>query len=238
MKFFGQHILVLACAVLLMGVARADTLDTSFSFLIGTGDFYNGNGPFAQCSGYDSSCTTTDSQSVDGTYNLFNSALGTLTGVTITLTSNFPLGTELINFGNTGTVSASSDYNVGGIFTGTIDAVGYTCSGTCDDYPSPNGTIDNTLDATYTVPVGDLASFLGAGTGDMSIAQSITVNGSSDGSYEVRGRSNELFTQGWNGTVDVTYDYTPNTSSVPEPSSAILLFGGLATLAGFARRKF
>src|SRR5512147_2492138 len=122
------------------GLAQADTLHSSFNFIIGTGDFYGGGGPFAQCQGYASTCTTTDSQSVTGTYNLFNSSLGTLNGVTVTLTSTFPLGTELLSFGGHSSVSGSSNYDVGGIFNGTIAAQGYTCDGFCDDYPA-NGTI-------------------------------------------------------------------------------------------------
>jgi hypothetical protein len=223
-------------AVFLTGTAQADTLHTSFNFILGTGSFYNDNGLFAECTGFASSCTASGAQSTAGSYNLFNSSLGTLNGVTVTLTSIFPLGTEPMNFGGTGTVSGSSDYNVGGIFTGTIAAQGYTCSGFCDDYPV-NGTIDNALNASYTVPLASLATYLGTGTANMTIAQSVVVNGSSSDSYLVRARSNQLFTQGWRGTVDVAYDFTPAATPVPEPSSAKLMLGGVSTLAGFVRRK-
>lgn len=236
-KSVCSRLLVVVCVLLIAGAARANTVDTSFNFLIGTGDFYGGSGPFAQCSGFANSCTSTDSQSVSGSYQLFDPTLGTLNGVTVKLTSIFPLGAELFNFSGTGSVTASSTYNVGGIFTGTIDAIGYTCTDFCDDYPSATGTVDNTLNRTYTAPLADLSTYLGSGTANMTIAQSITANGTSTGDYEVRGRSNELFTQGWRGTVDVQYDYTPAVTAAPEPSSAAMMFGGLALLAGFVRRK-
>lgn len=236
LKSVCKPALLLVAAILMSGIAQADTLHTSFNFILGDGAFFNGSGPFAECTGFANSCTTTSSQSIAGSYNLFDASLGTLNGLTITLTSTFPLGTELIDFGGTGTVSGSSDYNVGGIFTGTIAAQGYTCVDFCDMYP-PNGTIDNALNGTYAVPLASLADYLGSGTANMAIAQSIVVNGSSSDSYLVRARSNELFTPGWRGTVDLAYDYTPAAAPVPEPSSAILMLGGLSTLAGVFRRK-
>jgi len=236
LKSVSKFALALFSALLLTGLAQADTLHTSFNFILGTGAFYNDNGLFAECQGYNSSCTKSASQSTGGTYNLFNSALGTLNGVTLTLTSTFPLGMELLSFDGHSTLSGSSDYNVGGIFTGTIAAQGYTCDGFCDMYPA-NGTIDNVLNGTYAVPLADLAAYIGTGSANMNIFQSVTLNGTSQDGYTFRIRSNELFTQGWRGTVDISYDYTAAPAAVPEPSSAMLMFGGVSSLAGVIRRK-
>lgn len=237
LKSVSRFTLFFCSALALCGFAHADTVHSSFNFLIGTGDFYNGNGLFVECQGYASSCTQSASASTSGTYNLFNSSLGTLKGVTLTLTSTYPLGMELLSFGGHSTLSGSSDYNVGGYFSGTIAAQGYTCDGFCDMYPSPNGTIDNVLDGTYSVADANLASFIGSGTANMSITQSATLTGSSENSYTFRIRTNELFTQGWRGTVDVAYDYTPVAAPVPEPSSALLMLGGLPMLAALVRKK-
>ena len=239
LKSASKFLVLLLASLLLSCAAQADTVHTSFGFILGTGSFYNDNGLFAQCQGYASSCSTSASQSTAGSYNSFNSSLGTLNSVTITLNSTFPLGMELLSFGGHSSLSGSSDYNIGDIFTGTIAATGYTCDGFCDVYP-PNGTIDNALNATYTVPTAQLAAYIGSGGAlSMNVFQSVYLNGSSADSYTFRIRSNELFTQGWRGTVDVAYDYTPNAApSVPEPSSAILMLGGIGTLAGAVRRKF
>jgi PEP-CTERM motif len=237
-KALSKIAVVLFSALLLTAVAQADTIHSSFGFLLGTGDFYNGSGPFVQCQGYNSSCSQSGSQTTTGTYHSFDSSLGTLNGVTITLTSTFPLGMELLSFGGHSSLSGYSDYNIGDIFTGTINAQGYTCDGFCDTYP-PNGTIDNVLNAAYVVPAAQLASYIGMGGAlNMNIFQSLTLNGTSENSYTFRIRTNELFTQGWRGTVDLAYDYTPNAAlPVPEPSSAMLMIGGLGTLAGAIRRK-
>jgi hypothetical protein len=239
LKALSKYAVLLLSTLLLAGVAQADTVHTSFGFILGTGSFYNDNGLFAECQGYASSCTKSSSQSTSGSYNSFDSSLGTLNSVTITLTSTFPLGMELLSFGGHSSLTGSSSYNIGDIFVGTINAQGYTCDGFCDQFPAPNGTIDNVLNAAYTVPAAQLASYIGAGGAlNMNVFQSVYLNGSSEDGYTFRIRSNELFTQGWRGTIDVAYDYTPNAvSQVPEPSSAMLMIGGLGTLVGAFRRR-
>ncbi len=239
LKSASKFLVLLLSSLLLSCVAQADTVHTSFGFILGTGAFYNDNGLFAECQGYASSCSKSASQSTSGSFNSFDSSLGTLNSVTITLNSTFPLGMELLSFGGHSSLSGYSNYNIGDIFIGTINAQGYTCDGFCDLYPTPNGTIDNTLNATYNVPTAQVASYLGSGGAlNMNVFQSVYLNGSSEDSYTFRIRSNELFTQGWRGTVDVAYDYTPNAApSVPEPSSAMLMLGGLGTVFGTLRRR-
>ena len=239
LKALSKFAAVLLAAMLLTAFAQADTVHSSFGFILGTGSFYNDNGLFAECQGYASSCTKSASQSTSGSYQLFDSSLGTLNSVTITLTSTFPLGMELLSFGGHSSLTGSSSYNIGDIFTGTIAAQGYTCDGFCDSYPAPNGTIDNVLNATYNVPTAQLASYIGLGSVNMNVFQSVYLDGSSEDGYTFRIRSNELFTQGWRGNVDFAYDYTPVAApSVPEPSSAMLMIGGLGTVLGAIRRRF
>lgn len=234
----SKFLVLLLSSLLLTCAAYADTVHTSFGFILGTGAFYNDNGLFAECQGYASSCSKSASQSTSGSFNSFDSSLGALNSVTITLNSTFPLGMELLSFGGHATLSGYSTYNIGDIFIGSIDAQGYTCNDFCDLYP-PDGTIDNALNAAYNVPTPQLASYIGSGGAlNMDIFQSVYLNGSSENGYTFRIRSNQLFTQGWRGTVDVAYDYTPNAApAVPEPSSAILMLGGIGTLFGAVRRK-
>jgi len=223
------HRLVFASIALwaLASGARATVLTTSFDFVLGTGQFFNGSGPFAQCETFGTSCTATDTQTVTGSYALFDPLLGALNGISATLTSTFPLGTEILGNRDVGEVSAtgSSSYDVGGLFTGSFIAPTSSCISPCN----VSGMLAYVLDLTAALSPDDWSSFIGVGTGTMAITQSISVLGSAlaPTGMTARARSNQLFTQGWRGTLAISYDYTPTVTTVPEPATLALVTLGL-----------
>lgn len=207
------------------------SIQTSFNFLLGTGGFSNNNAPFAECSGQ-LTCTNSSTASTSGTYNLFNPALGTLTGVTVDLVSTLPVGTEILGTGSGGTATATGDaaYSIGTFFSGDITAPSSSCSPFCNVF-TPNGTQDFAVNG-HLVVAGSLNSFIGVGTDSASVSETLTVNGSAtNGGIIARTRANELGTLGWRGTVTITYDY-----AVPEPSTMSHLFGA-GLLFGWSSRR-
>lgn len=218
---------------------HAASINSGFSFLIGDGSFSGGSGPFAQCQGQ-RSCSDTDTQSVVGTFQLFDPALGTLTGVTMILDSTLRIGTEIVGLGSSGGIATATGealYEIGDLLSGSVAAPPSSCTPFCNVF-TPGGTQDFPLDATVGVPLAMLPDYVGIGTGNLQITETVTVNATSSAGLIARTRTNQLFTRGWEGTVTFVYDYQPVTA-VPEPSSAILLgIGTIGMAVACYRRRY
>jgi hypothetical protein len=216
---------------------HATSVGSGFSFVLGTGGYFDGSGPFAECSG-PLSCSDTDTRSVTGTFDLFDPALGTLTGVTMVLDSTLRVGTEILGTGNGGTATATGEvfYEINGLLSGSMTAPPSSCTPFCNVY-TPGGTQDFPLDATIGIPHAMLPSYIGAGTASQQITETVMVNGTaSNGVIIARTRTNQLFTRGWEGTVTFVYDYQP-VVAVPEPVSGTLLGIGLIGIGMLRRRR-
>jgi len=249
-----MNVLLRALKVVLVGLgsmlaisAHAAVIQSSFGFVVATGSFFDGSTPFAECQrGNAGSCSAADGKSVVGTFTKFDPSLGTLTGIQVTLDSIFPLGTEIFGFGDGGTASAAgaSSYDVGGIFSGTLDAPSSACTPFCNVFTNQGtatpGTQDFDLDLTAVLAPALFPGYLGADPGSMTILQTISVAASSDtGGLIARARTNNLFIPGWRGTVTLAYTFDA-VKAVPEPTSVALLgasLGGVwVTLRGRRQR--
>ena len=237
------RILLVACAVAAAWTTPADAATISFStnFGLWPGSYYS-SAPFAQCTkNYGASTPCTASSTAQGTVDLarFDPSLGTLTGVTLALDSTLALGVEV--FGNrdggTSTVEGRAQYSVGGWLSGTTQTLSITCANFCNEY-TPNGLQPVEADGQVTVPLADLASFIGTSPLAVLFSETVFTKGSAsfaDIGVIARTRTTQLGTgPAWQGTLSVTYSYTPAPAPVPEPSTLAL---GLLALAGGATAR-
>ncbi len=109
---------------------------------------------------------------------------------------------------------------------------GGTCSG-------PSHTFNGSFDSAG-IPGLSTASFIGLGTFDvtatLSNALSPRVDPDNGSGYADNATFMGLLTSLWQGSVTVTYDYTP-TTEVPEPVTLYLLLAGLGGIALSRRRR-
>jgi hypothetical protein len=237
---FTQLFILAGLALAHAAPARAAVISASGTFVLGTGSFFNGSGPFAQCSiGAPGSCTTGDSQTVNVAIAKFNPALGTLSGIQVTLDSIFPLGTEVVGTGSGGTATATgvSTYDVGGLFIGSMNAPSSTCTPFCGVFTGVAGYENFDLDLTTTIAPGDFGDFIGLDSASIAIVQDITVTGTGDtGGVIARARTNSGGSQGWRGTLTFAYTYDEAPSEVPEPGTVALLAMAAGGLWAFRTR--
>lgn len=204
--------------------ARAATVSDSQTFSIGPADV-----------------PVNDSFSL--TFNKFNPALGTLTGVLFGLdsvTQTFAdIGVPASQFNLPGTTNAFGKFELRIIpFFGTTATVGLATA-TCSPDESfqqceSTGSHFQGFTGTFPVAAGAVDDLVGPGTFDVELTYSASLVGLScpqDLECEHTGRIL------WDGTLTVEYTYIAETAAVPEPG-ALALFGvGLAGLAVMRRRK-
>lgn len=239
-----SRLLWLVCVAVLGGAhpASAATLTYASGFGLWPGNFYS-DAPFAQCTkNYGASAPCQSSASAQGTVDLqrFDPALGVLTAVTLSLDSTLALGVEV--FGNrdggTSTVTGYAQYAVGPWLAGTTPTLSITCANFCNEFTS-GGLQSVDADGQTAVPGADLLSFVGSTPMSLTFIETVFTSGSAsfaDIGVIARTRTTELFTgPAWQGTLSVTYEYTPAPAPVPEPSA--LALGLLALAAGTTRRR-
>jgi hypothetical protein len=191
----------------------------------------------AQASTYTITAAPTD-WTQDFSVQKFNSSLGTLTSVTLTLVENTDYKWQLFNNSlnqATFTVSAETDLTLTlpGIL-GTLNAsVSYPSTAfsvaASSSQSVDSGWLSGADSVLLTPASGDLSAFVG--TGNLSLSASTATEDATTGTGGNRG----YFLSTQTGAIlEVTYNYTP----VPEPSSLALLgLGGMGVMAMLRRKS-
>ncbi|MCX6847615.1 MAG: choice-of-anchor E domain-containing protein [Verrucomicrobia bacterium] len=192
-------------------------------------------------------------------FNQFNTALGTLTGVTLDWTVNSSISSASVTNMNSGSVTVNKI-----VFTNTVDgylpSVGDTGNlaeeGTKTKTVTPGGTVGSrtlttgqsynlsnialgtlTDSNSYAPGDADFNSFKGTGTVPLYITNTFGATVTASGS----GVTNSWLTSitgTSTGNLQVTYEYTAAPiAPVPEPPSLLLGFGGILGMAGFAFKR-
>lgn len=190
-------------------------------------------------------------------FNQFNTALGTLTGVTLDWTVNSSISSASITNENTGSVTISRI-----TFTNTVE--GYVPSvGTSGDVVAevaksksitPAGgtvTLNNgqtynygsvsfsgfTQTDNYTSADTNFSAFQGTGTVPLYLANTFGATPTASGSGSTTSWLTSI-TGSTTGNLVVTYNYTAAPiAPVPEPPSVLLGFGGILGMAGLAFKR-
>ena len=190
-------------------------------------------------------------------FNQFNTALGTLTSVTLSWTINSSISTASITNQNTGTVNVSRI-----TFTNTVE--GYVPSvGTDGDLVAevarskshtPSGssvtlnqgqsyTVNNVTftgfsqEDSYTSADANFNSFKGSGSVPLFLTNTFGATPTASGSGSTTSWLTSI-TGSSTGNLVVTYNYdAAPIAPVPEPPSIILGMGGMLFLGGFALKR-
>jgi len=191
-------------------------------------------------------------------FDLFDTTLGTLTGVSFALSnSNSSQDATIMLTGAEGGAGAGTTVanfvalgpGSGGPNSITLfDGVG-TTTASCADGPSgpgctetDNGTINAASFSTPTTVNGpaDLPSYEGTGTFDVDVGFGSLSSSTNMCSSLGRSITPTCMTTGdaaWSGDITVTFDYTPAVTGVPEPGTFGLLAAALSGMAMLARRR-
>ena len=194
-------------------------------------------------------------------FNQFNTALGTLTGVTLDWTVNSSISSASVTNMNTGTVTVNKI-----VFTNTVDgylpSVGDSGNLAEEDTKTktvtPGGTLASrtlthgnsynlsnialgtlTASGSYAPGDTDFNSFKGTGTVPLYVSNTFGATVTASGSGVTSSWLTSI-TGTSTGNLHVTYTYTaglPPVAPVPEPPSLILGFGGILGMAAFAFKR-
>ena len=182
------------------------------------------------------------------TFNDFNSALGTLTGVTVQYTVNAG-AYDVLAFLNTA-AKPSQTFTAGSVtgesltLTSTANGVNLSNTASFANITGATGTITSSL---YSLLDGTASTSAVTTSGAASNISSFIGTGSQTLVAEVDGATQSATFNSYGGTVfvghdgfgagtaTVTYTYTPN--PVPLPASAWLMLSGIAGLGAMIRRR-
>lgn len=148
------------------------------------------------------------------TFNKFDSSLGVLTGVKVTLTSTRTQTTVLNgtssnsgNKTNTGSNSVTGKLTAPGVSSSfsTLSQSG-SCGkgGSLTACPKTIGPTGSTTNATYNLSSGSFSSYSGPGTVNVSLSSKLTATNTASGPWT---STSDAYTVDWSGTVGVEYSY-------------------------------
>ncbi len=176
-------------------------------------------------------------------FDKFNTSLGTLNSVDITLSNSITGGVASVSItgGEGGTISdeVSGTLLITGPGATTLFSAASSESASCSfNGPgscSNSGDQSNpTFDPNPATVTTDLLAFEGTGTFGLNASlNDVQENPTSDG---IGISPQYSFTYLWSGTIDVTYNYTP-TVEAPEPASFALLATAVGGLGLLTRRR-
>jgi hypothetical protein len=194
-----------------------------------------------------------DSQTIS--FAKFDSSLGTLSGVTFSLTSSETLksGFSLTGGeGGSGSASMSVSFEINGpgivgptLFSGLGGATS-SCTDTVLPADCTNLVNDTTTNPSFTspflVPLADLGNYAGGGTFDVVLDMDLFDVGvvSCIPARSVPPTCSATAEATWSGELEVTFLFTPNPGGpprVPEPGTLGVLAFSLAGLIAVARRR-
>jgi hypothetical protein len=182
----------------------------------------------------------------------FNTALGTLTQVEVVGTDNLAATFQVTGSGQNGTFTLSAPFSYGadlsiatltvsGLFSlsgsANCTSIGNAELSVCNGSTTLNG-IQNP-DVVIAPPTLSLSLFTTGSNIGFTLNPTQHLGSITQGGTGQVNSESENFTSGptQSGSLDLVYTFTP-AAQIPEPSSMILLSGGVGAMAWFARRRF
>ncbi|MDB6005540.1 MAG: hypothetical protein JWR15_2527 [Prosthecobacter sp.] len=193
-------------------------------------------------------------------FNQFNTALGTLTEVTLDWTINSTITSAVVTNKNTGTVTLSkiaftnlvegyvpsmgeNGPLVAEALSGkTVNATGSRTLTQDQSYTMTNITMNPfTQTDNYTVGDDSFNSFKGTGSVPIYLTNTFGATPTATGAGSTTTSWLTTITGSTSGNLNITYTYSaappPPVAPVPEPPALILGFGSLLCMAGFAFKR-
>ncbi|MCC6263965.1 MAG: PEP-CTERM sorting domain-containing protein [Bryobacterales bacterium] len=198
-------------------------------------------GPVTSVGGYDPGDKTSYISSI--LLPQFNSGLGTLTGVAITVDTQINRSGSMVNNGSTAATLSyfygTTQISISGEGVNhTQSATGaFTAGETFNSVAANGGTVVITslqeYDLANVFNSGNLSVFIGSGTvayAVNAVSNLGTICGSGNCATNIDTRMG--------GQMTVTYTYEPDTNEVPEPASFAMVGLGVLALGMIGRRRF